>query len=320
MRALFLVAALLFGLPSFAASRCDVNVPTQTVDLAQVSIAYQSIGRASDPALLLVMGLGGQLIHWPDEVVVALCEQGFRVIRYDNRDVGLSTKFDEAGRPNIIAEALGVSRQAPYRIADMAQDAADLLDHLEIDSAHVTGASMGGMIAQTIAARHPGRVRSLCSIMSSPGGRRVATMPRMSVMGTLLSRPPTGREEYAEHVAKLFERIGSPGFPHDPERLRRRALLGYDRCFHPVGTARQLAAIIASGDRTDEIRTITAPTLAIHGTDDKLLPRAGGEAVAAAIPAARLELIEGMGHDLPMQIWPRIVSMIEENAARAKPH
>jgi len=145
----------------------------------------------------------------------------------------------------------------------------------------------------------------------------VATMPRMSVIGTLLSRPPTEREAYAAHVAALFERIGSPGFEHDPERLRRRALLAYDRCFYPVGTARQLMAIIASGDRTEELRRVKAPTLAIHGTDDKLLPAAGGRAVADAVPGARLELIDGMGHDLPVQIWPRIVDLIEQNAARA---
>jgi pimeloyl-ACP methyl ester carboxylesterase len=157
----------------------------------------------------------------------------------------------------------------------------------------------------------------MTSIMSGPGGRKVATMPRMSVIGTLLSRPPTEREAYAAHVAALFERIGSPGFEHDPERLRRRALLAYDRCFYPVGAARQLMAIIASGDRTDELRRIKAPTLAIHGTDDKLLPPAGGRAVADAVPGARLELIDGMGHDLPVQVWPRVVDLIAQNAARA---
>lgn len=284
-----------------------------------VTIAYDSFGDPGDPALLLVMGLGMQMLGWDEDFCGLLVDRGYRVIRFDNRDVGLSTKFPEGGRPNIVAGAVGVTASAPYKLADMAGDAVGLLDHLGIDAAHVTGASMGGMISQTIAARHPERVRSLCSIMSSPGGRKVATMPRMSVIGTLLSRPPNGREEYAAHVAKLFERIGSPGFPHDLERLRRRALMGYDRCFYPVGTARQLMAIMASGDRTEEIRNITAPTLAIHGKADKLLPYAGGEAVAAAIPAARLELIEGMGHDLPVQIWPRIVSLIGENADRAKP-
>ena len=279
-----------------------------------VTIAYDTFGDPGDPTLLLVMGLGMQMLGWDEDFCEQLVDRGFHVVRYDNRDVGLSTKIDGGGRPNIVAGALGVGREAPYLVSDMAADAVGLLDHLEVDAAHVVGASMGGMIAQTIAAQHPDRVLSLCSIMSSPGGRRVATMPRMSVIGTLLARPPKEREAYAEHVAKLFERIGSPGFDHDPERLRRRALLGYDRCFHPVGAARQLMAIVASGDRTDELRTITAPTLAIHGKADKLLPAAGGEAVAAAIPAARLELIEGMGHDLPEQLWPRIVALIAENA------
>lgn len=284
-----------------------------------VRIAYDVFGSPGDPAMLLVMGLGMQMLGWDPSFCEQLVDRGYRVIRFDNRDIGLSTKFDDAGRPNVVAGAIGVTGRAPYLLADMAADAAGLLDHLEIDSAHVAGASMGGMIGQTLAARHPERVRSLSSIMSGPGGRKRATMPRMSVIGTLLSRPPHGRDAYAEHVAKVFTRIGSPGYEADMERLRRIALMSYDRCFHPIGAARQLMAILASGDRTAELRTIGAPTLCIHGKADKLLPPAGGEAVAAAIPAARLELIEGMGHDLPMQIWPRIVAMMAENASRARP-
>jgi pimeloyl-ACP methyl ester carboxylesterase len=201
----------------------------------------------------------------------------------------------------------------------MAHDALGLLDALQIKTAHLVGASMGGMIAQTLAFRHRERVLSLCSIMSSPGGRRVSTMPRMSVLGALLSRPPTEREAYARHVAKTFEKIGSPGFETDAQRLREQTLRAYDRCFSPGGTARQLAAIVASGDRTRELASIAAPTLVIHGTDDKLLPSAGGVATAEAIPAARLELIEGMGHDLPIELCPRLADLIAENAARAKP-
>lgn len=282
-------------------------------------IAYDCFGNPGDPPMLLVMGLGMQMLGWDESFCELLAGRGFRVIRFDNRDVGLSTKLDEAGRPRIIAGALGVSRHAPYLLADMAADAAGLLDHLGIDAAHVTGASMGGMIGQTLAARHPERVRSLCSIMSGPGGRRRATMPRIGVAGTLLARPPQGREAYAAHVTKLFGRIGSPGFEADPERLRRVALISYDRCFAPLGGARQLMAIVASGDRTAELRTISAPTLCIHGRADRLLPPAGGELVAAAIPAARLELFAGMGHDLPVQLWPQITAMIAENAGRATP-
>lgn len=281
-----------------------------------IDIAYESFGDPADPTLLLIMGLGMQMLGWDEEFCRELTERGFRVIRFDNRDVGLSTKVG-GGRPNIVAGWLGRTGSAPYRIADMAADARGLIEHLGVERAHVVGASMGGMIAQTLAARHPERVASLTSIMSGPGGRKRATMPRMSVIGTLLARPPSEREAYAEHVATLFERIGSPGFDHEPERLRERALIGYDRCFYPVGTARQLMAIIASGDRTAELRTIRAPTLAIHGADDKLLPAAGGRAVADAIPGARLEVIDGMGHDLPFQLWGRVADLIAENAARA---
>lgn len=284
-----------------------------------VRIAYDSFGDPADPPLLLVMGLGMQMIGWDERFCELLAADGYRVIRFDNRDVGLSSKFDEAGRPRIIAGSFGATGNAPYLLADMADDAAGLLDHLGIGAAHVVGASMGGMIGQTLAARHGERVRSLCSIMSGPGGRRPSTMPRMGVIGTLLARPPREREAYADHVAKVFNRIGSPGYEADPERLRRVALISYDRCFNPLGGARQLMAIIASGDRTAELRTITAPTLCIHGKADRLLPPAGGRLVAAAIPAARLELFDGMGHDLPVQLWPEIGAMIAENAGRATP-
>lgn len=284
-----------------------------------VEIAYDSFGNPDDPTLLLIMGLGMQMLGWDEDLCELLAEEGFRVVRYDNRDVGLSSKHRSDGRPNIIAGALGIGDQSSYLLSDMADDAAGLLDQLGVEAAHIAGASMGGMIAQTMAARHPDRVLSLCSIMSGPGGRRVATMPRMTVIGTLLSRPPKEREAYAENVAKLFERIGSPDYEPDVERMRRRALLSYDRCFHPAGAARQLMAIIASGDRTEEIKTIIAPTLAIHGKSDKLLPPAGSEAIVAAVPAARLELIDGMGHDLPHQLWPRFVRLMSENAARSKP-
>lgn len=281
-----------------------------------IELAYERFGNPEDPTILLIMGLGMQMLGWDEDFCRLLAERGFQVVRFDNRDAGLSTKVG-GGRPNVILGALGRHRSAPYRIADMADDAAGLIDHLEVERAHVVGASMGGMIAQTLAARHPDTVLSLTSIMSGPGGRRTATMPRMSVIGTLLSRPPTEREAYATHVAEIFERIGSPGYDHEPERLRNRTLLAYDRCFYPVGTARQLMAIIASGDRTAELRRITCPTLAIHGRVDKLLPPAGSEAVADAVPGARLELIDGMGHDLPVQLWSRFADLIESNAARS---
>jgi pimeloyl-ACP methyl ester carboxylesterase len=284
-----------------------------------VRIAYDEFGDRSDPTVLLVMGLGMQMLGWDEEFCELLVERGFHVVRFDNRDAGLSSKHRGRRRPNVVAGALGLPAGNSYVIEDMAGDAAGLLRHLEVEGAHVVGASMGGMIAQTLAFRHGERVLSLCSIMSSPGGRRVATMPRMSVLGALLSRPPAEREAYAEHVARTFEKIGSPAYDTDAQRLRERTLLAYDRCFCPGGTARQLAAIVASGDRTRELASITAPTLVVHGKADRLLPAAGGVATAEAIPAARLELIDGMGHDLPVELWPHIADLIAENAARTKP-
>ncbi|MCB0876341.1 MAG: alpha/beta hydrolase [Solirubrobacterales bacterium] len=283
-----------------------------------IEIAYETFGDPADPAMLLVMGLGMQMLAWDEEFCQALVDRGFHVIRYDNRDIGLSTKVG-GGPPNVIAGALGLTGSARYTLNDMAADAIGLLDHLGVERAHVAGVSMGGMIGQTLASRHGDRVASLASIMSGPGGRRPSVMPRLSVMGTLLAKPPVEREAYATHLARIFTRIGSPGFDHDYDRLRQRVLMMYDRCFYPTGTARQLMAIMASGDRTAELRRIHCPTLVIHGKADKLMPPAAGEAVARAVHGSRLELIEGMGHDLPLQLWPRITRAIADNAARAKP-
>jgi pimeloyl-ACP methyl ester carboxylesterase len=283
-----------------------------------IEIAYERFGDPAQPTLLLIMGLGMQMLGWDEEFCEMLVDRGYHVVRYDNRDVGLSTKIG-GGPPNIIAGAVGLTGSARYTLREMTQDAVGLLDHLGVERAHVVGASMGGMIAQTLAARRPERVLSLCSIMSSAGGRRPGVMPRMSVIGTLLTKPPVEREAYAAHIARMFTRIGSTGFEPDYERLHRRALIMYDRSFYPTGAARQLMAIMASGDRTRELREIARPTLVIHGKADKLIPSGGGVAVARAIPGARLELIEGMGHDLPPALWPRICAAIDENADRAKP-
>ncbi len=283
-----------------------------------IGIAYESFGDPGDPTILLVMGLGMQMLAWDEQFCEQLVARGFRVVRFDNRDVGLSTKVG-GGPPNVIAGAFGLTGSSRYTLNDMAADSAALLDRLEVERAHVVGASMGGMIGQTLAVRHPDRIASLCSIMSGPGGRKPSVMPRLSVIGTLLARPPAEREAYAAHVAKLFTRIGSPDYRPDYEELRKRSLLMYDRCFYPTGTARQLMAIMASGDRTGELRRIHCPTLVIHGKADKLMPASAGEAVARAIPGARIELIEGMGHDLPAALWPRLTRSIADNAARAKP-
>jgi len=283
-----------------------------------IELAYETFGDPADPTLVLVMGLGMQMLAWDERFCEQLVLRGFHVVRFDNRDIGLSTKVG-GGMPNVIAGAFGVTGSARYTLADMAADTAGLLDALGVDRAHVVGASLGGMIGQTLAARHPDRVASLCSMLSSPGGRRPSVMPRLSVLGTLLAKPPREREAYATHVAKVFRRVGSPDYEADLDELRERSLQMYDRGFYPVGTARQLMAAVVSGDRTAELRRIECPTLVIHGKADKLIPPSAGIAVAHTIRGARLELIEGMGHDLPKALWPRFTRSIADNAARARP-
>ncbi len=299
MRALFLVAALLFGLPSFAASRCDVNVPTQTVDLAQVSIAYQSIGRASDPALLLVMGLGGQLIHWPDEVVVALCEQGFRVIRYDNRDVGLSTWRQAPASANLTFEVLryklGLPVAAPYTLTDMADDALGLMDALQVQQFHVLGASMGGMIAQHLAAMAPQRVESLTLIMTSSGAEGLPA-PNAALVQLLSRRSAPNREVALEQQADLLAALGSPDIKDDRQALLHQAALSYDRAFNPEGVKRQIMAILAEPSRVPLLNQLRVPALVVHGTADPLLPVMHGVHLAAHIQGSQLKLIPGLAH------------------------
>ena len=299
MRVLLLLAALLFGLPSFAASRCDVNVPTQTVDLVQVSIAYQSIGRASDPALLLVMGLGGQLIHWPDEVVVALCEQGFRVIRYDNRDVGLSSWRQAPASANLTFEVLryklGLPVSAPYTLTDMADDALGLMDALQVRQFHVLGASMGGMIAQHMAAMAPQRVESLTLIMTSSGAEGLPA-PSGALVQLLSRRSAPNREVALEQQADLLAALGSPNVKDDRQALLHQAALSYDRAFNPDGVKRQIMAILAEPSRVPLLNQLRVPTLVVHGTADPLLPVMHGVHLAAHIQGSELRLIPGMAH------------------------
>lgn len=281
-----------------------------------IEIAYETFGDPADPTLLLVMGLGVQMLLWDEELCQMLAERGFHVVRFDNRDVGLSTKT--RGRPPRVLPALvRRPRKSAYRLADMADDAAGLLDHLQVDGAHVMGASMGGMIAQTLAARHPRRVLSLVSIMSTTGNRRVGRA-KPGALALLLNRPPQSREENVERAVKAFKVIGSPGFERDEARLRDVVGRSYDRCFHPAGAAHQIVAIMASGNRTPQLRSIQAPTLVIHGEDDPLVGVSGGRATARAIPDARLMTIPGMGHDMPRELWPRMVEAIVDNAKRAR--
>lgn len=294
-----LLAALLFVTPSMAAARCDVNVPTEHVDLPQVSLAYQSIGRASDPALLLVMGLGGQLIHWPDEVVVALCQQGFRVIRYDNRDVGLSTWRQTPVEANLTFEVLryklGLTVSAPYSLTDMADDALNLMDALHVEQFHVLGVSMGGMIAQHMAALAPQRVESLTLIMTSSGAEGLPA-PSAALVQLLARRGAPNRAIALEQQADLLAALGSPTVTDDRQALLQQAAASYDRAFNPEGVKRQIMAILAEPSRVPLLNRLRVPTLVVHGTADPLLPVMHGVHLAAHIRGSQLRLIPGLAH------------------------
>jgi len=285
----------------------------QTV--GDVELCYETFGDRADPALLLIMGLGTQMVAWHEEFCAALVARGFHVIRFDNRDVGRSTHLSDVAPPTPLQVLVRSRRPAAYTLADMARDAAGLLEGLGIEAAHVVGASMGGMIGQTLAARHPERVRSLASIMSTTGSLFVGH-PSPRLLRFFLTRPPADREAYLERLVELFDAIGSPGFDRDEAELRELMRLSYERSSDPVSAGRQLAAIFASANRTAELRRIRVPTLVIHGDADRLVPLSGGRATARAIPGARLMVVRGMGHDLPRGAWPALVGAIAENAAR----
>ncbi|WP_290061424.1 alpha/beta fold hydrolase [Amycolatopsis solani] len=267
-----------------------------------IDLCHESFGAPDDPPLLLIMGLAAPMIWWDEEFCETLAAQGFHVIRFDNRDAGRSTRL--RGRASLAQAYL--LRASPYSLADMADDAAGLLTVLGIPAAHVVGASMGGMIAQTLAIRHPSRVLSLTSIMSSTGGRFVGR-PSARAMSMLLAAPPRDRESYVETLVRTFRLIGSPGYPFDEPRMRHRAERTYDRGVHPGGAIRQLAAIMADRDRAPRLRRTKVPALVVHGARDPLVHLSGGRATARAIPGANLDIVPGMGHDLPRAVWPRIV-------------
>jgi pimeloyl-ACP methyl ester carboxylesterase len=289
----------------------------QFCTVGDVELCYETFGVPSDPAVLLFMGLGTQMIAWREEFCELLASRGFHVIRFDNRDIGRSTHMKGVKPPTPAQLLRRDARRATYDLEDMASDAAGLLECLGIEAAHVVGASMGGMIAQTLAGRHPERVLSLTSIMSTTGNRWKG-QPAFKTFPFLLAKPPKDREHAAERAVKLFKVVGSPKFERDEDDLRELVYRSYERGGGDVsGTGRQLGAILASGDRTQALGNISAPTLVIHGTADKLVRSSGGKATANAIPGARLELIDGMGHDLPRDLWPRFAELIAENAARA---
>jgi pimeloyl-ACP methyl ester carboxylesterase len=286
----------------------------QFADIGPVTLCYETFGDPSDPAMLLIMGLGTQMVAWRDDFCRDLAARGFHVIRYDNRDCGRSTRLE--GRPPTLVElALRRPRELSYTLSEMADDAAGLLDHLGIERAHVVGASMGGMIAQLVACRYPGRVLSLVSIMSSTGERfRGQAAPK--VLRLFLARPAKGKEAYVARAVKLFRAVGSPKY-FDEQSVRESASLSWDRGISVAGTGRQLAAIVADRSRVSRLKRIKAPTLVIHGTADKLVRPSGGRATARAIEGARLLMIDGMGHDLPRQLWPTFIAAIVDNADRA---
>ncbi|MEJ7894256.1 MAG: alpha/beta hydrolase [Solirubrobacteraceae bacterium] len=283
-----------------------------------ITLCYEEFGDRTDPTVLLVMGLATQMLAWDERFCQQLVERGFHVVRFDNRDVGRSTKIatPPTRPPTLKQMALRDRRAAAYTLSDMADDAVALLDHLDVRRAHVVGASMGGMIAQTIAIEYPERVLSLVSIMSNEGGR-LKGQPQLTVYPVLLRRAPDDREAYAAHAVGVLKLIGSPDFPFDEAAVKERARIGFDRGISAAGAGRQLMAVLASPNRTAGLRRLRVPTAVIHGTKDRLVSKSGGRAVAAAVPEATLLEIHGMGHDLPPGTWPRIVDAIATNAARA---
>lgn len=282
-----------------------------------ITIEYDVLGKADDPPMLLIMGLGAQLIDWPQEFCERLAGRRYRVIRFDNRDAGLSGGCDEAGVPDLAAVFGGDLRTVPYGLGDMVGDTIGLLDALGIESAHVVAASMGGMIAQQLTISHPRRVRSLCSIMSTTGDRTVGQPTPQAAM--LLARPPaTNRDEAISNALVGARLLSSPGFPVGDDELLRRATAKVDRAYRPAGTARQLAAVLAAPDRTEQLRKVAAPTAVIHGAEDPLIGVSGGRATADAIPKAELLVVPGMGHDLPRPVWPQFIDAIERVARRGE--
>jgi pimeloyl-ACP methyl ester carboxylesterase len=289
-----------------------------------ITLEYESLGDPAAPTVLLVMGLGMQLVAWPDAFCDGLVARGLRVVRFDNRDCGLSQKLDELGTPRvpgmILRALLGLPVRAPYDLTAMAADTAGLLDALGIAKAHVVGASMGGMIGQLVAALYPERVLSLTSIMSTTGARHLP-QPSARIRRELLRRPqePLTTETLLAHYERLFGVIGSPGYPQAPEEFRARIRRAVERGYHPAGFLRQLAAILANGDRSPLLGRITCPTLVIHGKADPLVPYQGGVDTAYKIRDARLVLLDGFGHDFPPALFERFADMIAKHALESAP-
>ena len=281
-----------------------------------IQIEYDTFGDSSYPALLLIAGNGAQTIFWDVEFCELLVKKGYFVIRFDNRDAGLSTKFEEAGIPDfpaaIKAAMEGKPMESAYSLDDMADDAVGLLNALGIEKAHICGASMGGMIAQVIAYRHPKHVLSLTSIMSTTGNPELP-QAKPETIAAVLAPVPAERKAFVEHNMNIWWRIWSPGFPFEEKRARTLIENSYDRSYYPQGAVRQNIALIANGDRRESLSTIAVPTLVIHGADDPLIPVEGGKDTAQVIPGASLLIINGMGHDMPKGVWAEIIDAISNH-------
>ena len=299
----------------------DVSLVDQKasgVGPAAIDIVYQRFGKPDAPVVLLIMGVIAQLIHWPDGFCRALVEHGLQVIRFDNRDSGLSTHMTDAPPPNLPAALAGDLSSVSYTLSDMAADSVGLLDALGIEAAHVVGASMGGAIAQVMAIEHASRVRSLTSMMSTTGNRAVGQASPEALRELFGGPPATTRDEVIQQMLRASRATGSPGFPRDENEVAALAGRAYDRSFDPIGAARQAIATVASGDRTEQLQHVRIPTLVIHGLADRLCDVSGGRATSSAIPGAELIVVEGMGHNLPPALHARLAESIANFIGRVE--
>jgi pimeloyl-ACP methyl ester carboxylesterase len=281
-----------------------------------IEVAYERFGDPGAPPVLLIMGGGAQMIAWPEGFCAELVDRGLQVIRFDNRDTGASTHFRQAPAPDLAAALAGDFSSVSYTLSDMAADTVGLLDVLGLDGAHLVGASLGGMVAQTIAIEYPARVRSLTSMMSTTGQPSVG-QPDFAVIGDL-GAPPDDRRGYIDWQVRALRAVGSPGFPFDETAVADRAARSYDRGHDLTGMLRQSVAVLASGDRTARLRSLRVPTLVLHGAADRMCDVSGGRATAAAIPGAELVIIEGMGHGFPRELWPRLAGHVADLVHRAE--
>lgn len=294
-------------------------MPTITTPNTGIELFYEDNGNPSDETILLVMGLGAQMVLWPEEFVEALVAKGYRVIRYDNRDIGLSQKMEGAQAPGlkmqVLRKMIGWPARVPYTLSDMADDGIGLLNALEIEKAHVVGASMGGMIVQLMGVNHPHKLHSITSIMSTTGNPRLPQAEKHAMNALIAPLKSMEEEDLVAHGINIQKNIGSPGFPADPERQRERVLKAIRRSVYPPGLPRQLAAIIDDGDRRARLAHVTTPTLVLHGEDDPLVKLEGGKDTAAHIPGAKLITIPGWGHDIPLELINPVADHIGEFTA-----